>query len=583
MANDYTQTDNYGLSLYGDQTPADFRDGHNRNMGLIDKQMKINNDASKKGVEAKNILDYINWDTQEKAAEWINTAETSEAQTTANTNALTALGAETVEKASNIKKALYVNVVAQGVDNTGATDVTEAIQNIANTAKYGLYFPAGVYKISNTIRFPYNTEYNYGITLDNGANIVATAAMDDMFYLGATDVSQGTKFEGQRISGGIFNGNKLAKNAIHLSTKIRSSFIESIEVINFTKIGIYVDAEKGVSTDTLITNCRIGRVTEFNCIQDTIGIYFAGYDNQVSNCYITDAQTLIKTEGILTLTNCHLFNQKQWLKNNWDTVGIHSENDILFNNLYIDSCHIGVRCKERLTGSNIFIYNYFEDNSRIGVQTPIHRPGYVNINNYITGISIPPTILVQQTNDNWEPEIHGAYDISVKMAQNQYPISYKDALSVYGTASANPTLKLQPEQHNVNAKTGYILGYLAKASDYSSMARVQIATPGGYDFCYDGIINSTAGVLRMKDLIGNTNYALAAGKETTIEELPNIPVIPIYLYNNKTESVEYFPPITITFYSGFRITGWWKYTSNPTAITLTQDLITSSTNANNAL
>ena len=107
MANDYTQTDNYGLSLYGDQSPADFRDGHNNNMRIIDQQLKTTNDATAKGTSAKNILDHIGWTDNDKAADWINNAEQNETQTTANTNALTALNAETTEKATNLKNDIY--------------------------------------------------------------------------------------------------------------------------------------------------------------------------------------------------------------------------------------------------------------------------------------------------------------------------------------------------------------------------------------------------------------------------------------------------------------------------------------------
>lgn len=514
-----------------------------------------------------------------------NTNLNAKLETVAHDNTLAGTGTTTdpLKISNNIKKMLYTNVVAEGVDNSGATDVTEILQNIVNNAEYGVYFPSGIYKISKTINFPYNTNYDYGITLANGANIIATAKMTDMFYLGSIN-KNGTVFEGQRISGGIFNGNKLAENAIHLSKNIRSSFISGVEIRNFTKIGIYVDSNPSISSDTIITDCRIGRVSTFNVLQNTIGVYFAGYDNQIANCYITDAQTLIKTEGIITITNCHLFNQKQWYLNNWDTIGIESENDILFNTLYIDSCHIGIRCKERLTGSSLFIFNYFEDDTRIGIQSPIHQPGYININNYTTGINIPPSILVQKTNDNWIEDIHGAYNISVKMAKNQYPTSYKDALAVYGSSSAYPTLKLQDVQHNVPAKTGYIIGYMAKTNEYNSSARVQICTPSGYDFCFDGIINSTAGTLRIADIIKNQNYALAAGTEQIVPEISStIKVVPIYLYNNKNETAEYFPELNITFYSGYNNVGWWKYTKEPTPIKLTTDIITTTTNNDNVI
>lgn len=54
-----------------------------------------------------NILNYINWNTPEAAAQWINNAEQTETQTTANTNALKALKAETVEKAEKLYNKIY--------------------------------------------------------------------------------------------------------------------------------------------------------------------------------------------------------------------------------------------------------------------------------------------------------------------------------------------------------------------------------------------------------------------------------------------------------------------------------------------
>ncbi len=62
--------------------------------------------------------------------------------------------ADPLKISNNFKKMLYTNVVAEGVDNSGVTDVTEILQNIVNNAEYGVYFPSGIYKISKTINFP---------------------------------------------------------------------------------------------------------------------------------------------------------------------------------------------------------------------------------------------------------------------------------------------------------------------------------------------------------------------------------------------------------------------------------------------
>ena len=40
MATVYTKTDNYGLNLYGDNDPADLRDGYNGSMRTIDTPLE---------------------------------------------------------------------------------------------------------------------------------------------------------------------------------------------------------------------------------------------------------------------------------------------------------------------------------------------------------------------------------------------------------------------------------------------------------------------------------------------------------------------------------------------------------------
>lgn len=47
MATVYTKTDNYGLNLYGDNDPADLRDGYNNSMRTMTPRSKRISIASK--------------------------------------------------------------------------------------------------------------------------------------------------------------------------------------------------------------------------------------------------------------------------------------------------------------------------------------------------------------------------------------------------------------------------------------------------------------------------------------------------------------------------------------------------------
>ena len=53
MATVYTKTDNYGLNLYGDNDPADLRDGYNNSMRTIDTTLKTHLDRIE-GMESEN-------------------------------------------------------------------------------------------------------------------------------------------------------------------------------------------------------------------------------------------------------------------------------------------------------------------------------------------------------------------------------------------------------------------------------------------------------------------------------------------------------------------------------------------------
>lgn len=132
MADGYNHTDNFNLPLYLDNTPADLRDGYNYAMRSIDTDMlNISNsvntananvtalktnltalgaDTPEKatalatnianGENAHHLLAYMGITDNTSAGEHINAIEQNHTDTLNNTNSLTALGAETVDKAT---------------------------------------------------------------------------------------------------------------------------------------------------------------------------------------------------------------------------------------------------------------------------------------------------------------------------------------------------------------------------------------------------------------------------------------------------------------------------------------------------
>lgn len=115
MATVYTKTDNYGLNLYGDNDPADLRDGYNGSMRTIDATLETHLNRIE-GVEARETHD----EAVMKALLVANTVDNATAAKTkwdkagtdataaaskadGNTAILTALGANTATNAATQK------------------------------------------------------------------------------------------------------------------------------------------------------------------------------------------------------------------------------------------------------------------------------------------------------------------------------------------------------------------------------------------------------------------------------------------------------------------------------------------------
>lgn len=143
MATVYMTTDNYGLNLYGDNDPADLRDGYNGSMRTIDDTLKkhlnriegveargTRDEAVMKALLVDNTVDNATaaktkWDKAgTDAVEAMADAASAVEKANANTAILTALGADTAEHATASKTKW---------DKAG-TDAIKAIADAATAA-----------------------------------------------------------------------------------------------------------------------------------------------------------------------------------------------------------------------------------------------------------------------------------------------------------------------------------------------------------------------------------------------------------------------------------------------------------------
>lgn len=129
MATVYTKTDNYGLNLYGDNDPADLRDGYNGSMRTIDTTMEQHLNRIE-GVEARETHD----ETVMKALLVDNTVDKATAAKTKWDKAATDVtaAANKADSNSNILAALGADTTAHATTNKAKWDKAGTDATTAN-------------------------------------------------------------------------------------------------------------------------------------------------------------------------------------------------------------------------------------------------------------------------------------------------------------------------------------------------------------------------------------------------------------------------------------------------------------------
>lgn len=177
MSTIYDKTDNYSLNLYGDNDPADLRDGYNGSMRTIDTTLethlnRIEGVESRETHDAEVVKALLGDNTVDNATaaktKWDKAgtdATTANGKSDSNTAILAALGVDTTQKAQHLNNITQVNnyfITPQmfGAKGDGVTDdsqaFNDAINEIVNTHNvnglyYTLFIPAGNYLIEHTI------------------------------------------------------------------------------------------------------------------------------------------------------------------------------------------------------------------------------------------------------------------------------------------------------------------------------------------------------------------------------------------------------------------------------------------------
>ena len=352
MANDYTTTDNYNLNLYGDKTPADFRDGHNQNMRILDGAMHTVSENAKNAVKTANAAKTIADGNTEKlnsmgvtdtasGAAFLNRVGTIESHVTHDNEVLAALlSANNVDNAYKTRNALErVNIAyALNLDTTGATDISPTLRLAAanSSAPYYWYFPAGIYRIDSEIVLKRDTSLPWRIECASGAYFItkSTTPFNAFFTFSETDSKNETglmPFEGEEyFTGGTFDCNGIVNSAVRLERY--HSTARNILVYNARKVGLFGSFINNFIDCTILErNMKTEDVTGIEC----------SYDSYISGCKIFWCKTGINCGG-----NTRIVGNNIWSGMRTDqTTGVflkRNANHVTILNNYFDTLNLAV-------------------------------------------------------------------------------------------------------------------------------------------------------------------------------------------------------------------------------------------------
>lgn len=608
MSTIYDKTDNYGLNLYGDNDPADLRDGYNGSMHAIDDALKNHLDRID-GVESRETHDeevvkaLIGDNTVTAAtaakAKWeepiahdgslkgdgtsadplkVNLGGVSVADATDNAvypkltrnkttgeingiafnagNGLTAFNSDDPATGSGVRLSDAVNdfigkshdggksnPVFYGADVTGNTACDDAIAKAIANNNSGITFTDGIYKIMRPIEIPYNTGHPFNVTLSEGAEIVAGAQMDAMLKVGVVDRGVALAREGFKITGGHYDAGYLANTAIFVSKNVSQSIVSDIDIKNITGNGIIIDANNPqTSSNSIVSDIIVNRVTTPLQHNETVGINFIGCDNAISDCYICQTQYGIKSGGLLQASNLHLFIDESW--KDFQTAAIRGTEGV-FTNIYIDSYKTGFDMTGLIQADTIFVYNYFEDEDRYIFKCVDGKLHVTNVQNS----GHKSNYILNQT-ENRTPDDHAVgftYDIG-NVVPNYHPTKndWCDFISGNGVNRTYYLTQIPAGDQN----SGVLLGYLTRQEqNVVGYINAIISPVRGFEFLFDGPISGDT----IFDKTNNGDFGLLLGSDVQAPWNGNLTVAPLYLYHRKPKA--YAVDVQITFkvmhYLGF--------------------------------
>lgn len=286
--------------------------------------------------------------------------------------------AKEINQHIDINNRNVISVVENGIKNDGTPINTELNELVRSSYGKTLFFPAGVYNLSEPMVLPFDYTKNVNIIFDKNATIRSDKHLEALLKIGFSEMS--TPDRSYRhfsyIEGGLFDCSN-ADNGIIVNGLKQLVSLKSISLFKgrHTHISVKVtDDFKGTgSSDTKIDNITIQGISSN---EEVCGIFIDKecHDIKISNTFIYGTKYGIVTKsGGHILNNIHILSQvttggtNLGEKNFLNTEGIRIETDdfYILHEIYfdtVDKCIViaGDKSPVLVIDKNIY-YSYLDN------------------------------------------------------------------------------------------------------------------------------------------------------------------------------------------------------------------------------
>ena len=240
----------------------------------------------------------------------------------------------------------YVVVTQHGIKNDGTPIGGEL--NALVKANYGktLYFPPGVYRLTEPIVLPYDYAKNVNLMLDHNAEVTSSIHLDALLKIGFSEMTNTSRMRlFSFVEGGTFNAENtdvgIWVNGLKQLVSLRTLNVIKCHGTHI-KISVTDDFKGTGSSDTKLDNVTI---EGYSSNENNYGIYIdrSCCDCKISDCFIYGTRCAIYTASAgHIINNVHILSWVAAGGENGAFVGtegirVESGGFFTFNEIYFDT------------------------------------------------------------------------------------------------------------------------------------------------------------------------------------------------------------------------------------------------------